>query len=602
MGKPTERILPDGTKTAYSYNPLGVLSSLTHSRGEEILDGFQYTYDPVGNITGIEKHRVGVEVDSGVFSYAYDPLHRLTEVNADTAAGRINRAYTYDSLGNRLAMKNGNIEAHHEYNTRNQLIKTMEGGVTKEHIYDKRGNLTQVDENGVKAELFTYDTTNMMVGAYNMSKGTVEYAYNGFRGRVGKVEIFTTGVATTTPTADLRNEAKYVLDMTMPYDNLLTINGRTGANIQNFIWGNGLLSASNEGTVNNDAGNASFHYLQDHLGSPVRLVEDGSLSIGNHPMAYDEFGGMVGSVNPAVRQANPFSFTGYQAENVTGRYYAQARYYDRANGRFMAEDPVKDMQNWYGYCANNPLVYVDPSGLVVDAGGVSGSVHGPNSGGHGVGGGVTDCDSGSSGLIVNPLDEHAALLQWHIEWRARNPHHGFPILTAYELAAGVSLVNVGGNYIRDFTVPINKALAQIVATASSYRKSVFDSLIVPGILPGLTTPARNFEQLRWFYAQVNHRSYWDIKEMYSWNRTIGYGTFPGEWVEFYFRGGVTRPDYLGNWTYGYIGRAAGIPLHLLLIGSVYAAPLGSTQHIRNEIHDWRDIRDGFNSFQKERYK
>ena len=33
-------------------------------------------------------------------------------------------------------------------------------------------------------------------------------------------------------------------------------------------------------------------------------------------------------------------------------------------GRFGAEDPIKDQLNWYGYCANNPIALVDPTGLV----------------------------------------------------------------------------------------------------------------------------------------------------------------------------------------------------------------------------------------------
>ncbi len=32
-------------------------------------------------------------------------------------------------------------------------------------------------------------------------------------------------------------------------------------------------------------------------------------------------------------------------------------------GRFINEDPIKDGTNWYAYCGNNPLMFVDPSGL-----------------------------------------------------------------------------------------------------------------------------------------------------------------------------------------------------------------------------------------------
>jgi len=32
-------------------------------------------------------------------------------------------------------------------------------------------------------------------------------------------------------------------------------------------------------------------------------------------------------------------------------------------GRFITEDPVKDGVNWFVYCGNNPMVFVDPTGL-----------------------------------------------------------------------------------------------------------------------------------------------------------------------------------------------------------------------------------------------
>ncbi len=33
-------------------------------------------------------------------------------------------------------------------------------------------------------------------------------------------------------------------------------------------------------------------------------------------------------------------------------------------GRFLSEDPVRDGNNWYVYCNNNPVRYVDPSGEI----------------------------------------------------------------------------------------------------------------------------------------------------------------------------------------------------------------------------------------------
>jgi len=99
-----------------------------------------------------------------------------------------------------------------------------------------------------------------------------------------------------------------------------------------------------------------------HLNSPIRITqpEDNNL-----PIAYDEFGEM--SAVPSIDQ--PFGFTGYQIDSVSGLHYAQARYYSSDMGRFTGEDPIRDKLNWYAYCSGNPMHRIDPSGLQDYAGG-----------------------------------------------------------------------------------------------------------------------------------------------------------------------------------------------------------------------------------------
>jgi RHS repeat-associated protein len=58
------------------------------------------------------------------------------------------------------------------------------------------------------------------------------------------------------------------------------------------------------------------------------------------------------------------SFTGKDFDEDAGLYYSNARWYDPNTGRFTSEDPAQDGINWYIYCANNPLRYVDPTGLI----------------------------------------------------------------------------------------------------------------------------------------------------------------------------------------------------------------------------------------------
>jgi RHS repeat-associated protein len=57
-------------------------------------------------------------------------------------------------------------------------------------------------------------------------------------------------------------------------------------------------------------------------------------------------------------------FTGRRFDIETGLYYYRARYYNPHIGRFMQTDPVGYGAgiNWYLYCGNNPLSWVDSTG------------------------------------------------------------------------------------------------------------------------------------------------------------------------------------------------------------------------------------------------
>mgnify|MGYP000137354630 CR=1 FL=1 len=58
-----------------------------------------------------------------------------------------------------------------------------------------------------------------------------------------------------------------------------------------------------------------------------------------------------------------YSYGGKELDDATNLYYFNAKYYDATIGRFINVDPVQDGSNWYVYCGNNPLCFVDPTGL-----------------------------------------------------------------------------------------------------------------------------------------------------------------------------------------------------------------------------------------------
>jgi RHS repeat-associated protein len=103
-----------------------------------------------------------------------------------------------------------------------------------------------------------------------------------------------------------------------------------------------------------DITNGEITYLhQDRLGS-TRLITDSSGEVVGEFKSLP-FGQEI--VNDDVR----FAFTGKELDS-SGLYYFGARYYDPNVGRFTSVDPVRS-NHAYSYVNNNPMNFVDPSGM-----------------------------------------------------------------------------------------------------------------------------------------------------------------------------------------------------------------------------------------------
>ena len=345
---------PNGTSTTWKYDEKSQLTELVHRDTEGILDRYTYTYDLVGNKTGIRKERRGLTKESGTYTYGYDALDRLESIRKDNV---LETQYRYDAFGNRIKKESGEHQTSYWYNSLNQLInltdQSQEGTSRETYLYDRRGNLSQVIRDGTVKNRYVYGALNRLEEAVNSAGQTAKYQYHGLGHRVGK-EI------TLDPTKQLRGQGQkpdsridYLIDLTREYHNLLE---KTEDGIsQTYFW-DGNVAAFEE------RGKRSY-YLQDELGSPLRIEDESGFT--RETYGYGAFGEDLYG-NQGVLQV--FGYTGYQRDNVAGTYYAQAREYQAEVGRFAGQDLIAgfmDMplsMNRYSYCFNMPMILVDLGG------------------------------------------------------------------------------------------------------------------------------------------------------------------------------------------------------------------------------------------------
>jgi len=264
------------------------------------------------------------------------------------------------------------------------------GSLAMEEIEERAYQFLYMVENNTVNYIHNFDTmrceiANLVVG----TKRRFEYTYDGAGNRL---EAVRDGVRT-----------RYIYDAA---GNLLAEADEKNTIQRYYIYGVGLL-----GMVTEPAGDL-YCYHFDANANTVAMTDQSQAVVNRY--AYMPFG-IIGAEEEAVPQ--PFKFVGQYGvmAEPSGLYYMRARYYDPTTGRFISEDPVGfdggDV-NLYVYAGNNPVMFVDPSGEVINligfgigviSGGITGFATGAKSG-HiwaGIAGGIIGAAVGGGvGLIL----------------------------------------------------------------------------------------------------------------------------------------------------------------------------------------------------------
>ncbi|MBI3345265.1 MAG: type IV secretion protein Rhs [Gammaproteobacteria bacterium] len=163
-GRLTQKTLPSGVSTRYTYNPDNTLSQVQNrSTSASVVTQHDYSYDAAGNrLTHTEQ--IGATLTK--YQYLYNALDRLSEVrNNAVVPSTLIEGYSYDTLGNRSQKTDGVNTTAYVYDTANQLKEIRQGSPTGALLaslsYDPNGNLLTKSEGATLTSL-SYDALNRL--------------------------------------------------------------------------------------------------------------------------------------------------------------------------------------------------------------------------------------------------------------------------------------------------------------------------------------------------------------------------------------------------------------------------------------------------------
>ena len=133
----------------------------------------------------------------------------------------------------------------------------------------------------------------------------------------------------------------------------------SGNNLLYLVHPEGLTRKSTSGFV-------YYYAKRDHLGSTRVLCHaNGNTFVADQATGYYPFGLAHGHENLNL---NRYLFSGKELQDqslggkLLGLYDFGSRFYDPTLGRWFNVDPKLEFVSPYGYCANNPVLYIDPNG------------------------------------------------------------------------------------------------------------------------------------------------------------------------------------------------------------------------------------------------
>jgi|LSQX01.3.fsa_nt_gb RHS repeat-associated protein len=296
-----------------NIDSLGRIASTENAVGDVI--GFFYENDDFpGNLTKIiQSDPAGIHNTMGVkekrVDISYDDYNAYVESETEYYLGQTSiTEYGYDGNNRLVSVK-------------------LNGNTTDEYVYNDVGALIEHNDT-----TYGYDEWDRLVSFSTQSETyNYKYDYEGIRTQKDNIQYITDSRGRVIAEADENDEV-------------------TAQN----VYGHKILGRKINGQW--------YYYIHNVRGDVIGLVNESGEEINSY--TYDAWGNIL---NITETLSNPIRYAGEYTDLETNNIYLRARYYDPSVGRFITEDPIRDGLNWYVYATNNPIMFIDPSGLVLQA-------------------------------------------------------------------------------------------------------------------------------------------------------------------------------------------------------------------------------------------
>lgn len=411
---------PGNVNETFNYDSYGRVNQYSKSIQNEMQMNYSLGYDAYGNNTSIT-YPSGLVIVNGYDSNGYlteikkSDDYSIWKLNSIKATGvpsastlgyntlNLTKQYHYDSYENITSIATGVWQQIYNIDdtTGNLLSRSYRNitnpatMVSESFLYDDLNRLTTAQVSGLQPQVvsysaignilsksglgdYTYDQskTNSLLSVENVGHIITEDPQHIYYNYLNKPDSISEG--------DFRYYLVYGADNQRVKSALKegTVFNKTiyyGPGYEKIVtpdstWENHYIVSPYglEAIVTKKNNTERLYYAEtDHLGSLIGLISSSGIYVERH--SFDSWGRRR---NPTDWSYNnvpiPFitdrGFTGHEHLDMFSLINMNGRMYDAVTARFLNVDPIvadpfnSQSFNSYGYCLNNPLKYVDPSG------------------------------------------------------------------------------------------------------------------------------------------------------------------------------------------------------------------------------------------------